>query len=840
MAEVERIEAAIRSNPTNGTNWPERAEVARRYYNALQAAGFELQNVGLMVISYTVLTIEQYRPLIERRFDEQFLRMRQMHRWRDELGPDAWGWIEVVAPRVKTLTVREHSTIEVVYHVGKIPLESGARFRFGPNWVFNSSPVQFTRDKLAGYTTLRSSDLEVSFATAMEYWHSVYGSLYPPGAPEPVVTVTTGRLTEGDTVTFTLGDTSGGGPGLLLPSSTTDSFNLRFEVDPEGKGQNWMVVGEPRFELRGVKAHHVRAIAPTTIRPGERFSVRASVEDRYFNRAVGGPARLVLLLDGEEIARTAAIRSDAAVFHFDGLSLPASRTAPVTYEVHDTSGTIRGRSNPVHVIGPEEPHVFWGDLHSHEGYTDGAGTAEWLMNYASKVSFLDFAALTGHAQQMSELYQRDVQRVTESYNDPPNFVTFKAYEWTMPYSQGGHHNVFYRDAGRRIIPLYVAPNLPELYRLQREVNKPDNVLIIPHCHEPGDWNFTDTAMERLVEIYSMHGSFEWFGQRYLRQGYHMGLIASSDDHTGHPGNNPVSKSQRGGVAAVFAGEKTRTAIFDSLVDRRVYGSSGARVYLTTEVEGAPMGSEIVIERSDPPALRVKGFVSGTAPIARVTAVLNGKDAQELNLLAPQPPSDTSDRAAIRVMVTNTSDPGGDLDRVLPPLAKQFWWGRILLGTTPITAITPLGLDGPSDAFRLAGDRQVDFVCVVTGDQDGVLIELDRWNPEDILTVEIYATDRLTGNDERWEQPLWGERPMNSVARHRIPLTALAEGAQRRAIDERSSVLVERVGSDLSHWREFSFTLSEGVSTTDENYVYVRVQQIDDQVAWTSPVWVRWR
>jgi len=31
-----------------------------------------------------------------------------------------------------------------------------------------------------------------------------------------------------------------------------------------------------------------------------------------------------------------------------------------------------------------------------------------------------------------------------------------------------------------------------------------------------------------------------------------------------------------------------------------------------------------------------------------------------------------------------------------------------------------------------------------------------------------------------------------------------------------------------------------VRPDDENYVYVRVQQIDDQVVWSSPVWISWR
>jgi hypothetical protein len=420
-------------------------------------------------------------------------------------------------------------------------------------------------------------------------------------------------------------------------------------------------------------------------------------------------------------------------------------------------------------------------------------------------------------------------------------VTFKSYEWTMLYPQGGHHNVFYRSPDLRIIPTYEAKNLPELYRLQREVNDPNDVLIVPHCHEPGDWNITDPTMERLVEIYSMHGSFEWFGRRFLKMGYHTGLIAASDDHSGHPGNNPVMKSQRGGLAAVFADSRTRDSIFDGLVARRAYGTSGARIYLSTEVEGAPMGAEVVVDRFGEPTLEISGFVSGTAPIARITAVLNGEDADQIDLLAGDGGSAGAPlRAAVRIAVTNDSDPGGPPDRVRPPLDKQFWWGRIMLGESRIATITPLGIDGPTDSFRQTSDRGVDFSCVVTSDQDGVLIEMADWLPEDTLTVEVFSADQLTGDDERWPQPLWGERAMRGVAKHWTTLADLDRGAQRRPIDDRSSLLIERVATYPDSWREFRFRLAEGVLPDAENHVYVRVQQIDDQVAWSSPTWVRWR
>ena len=42
----------------------------------------------------------------------------------------------------------------------------------------------------------------------------------------------------------------------------------------------------------------------------------------------------------------------------------------------------------------------------------------------------------------------------------------------------------------------------------------EDVLIVPHAHQAGDWRLSDPEMERLIEIQSTHGTFEWFGNYY--------------------------------------------------------------------------------------------------------------------------------------------------------------------------------------------------------------------------------------------------------------------------------------------------------------------------------------
>ncbi len=855
MGRVAQTEASMRENRTDKTNFEERANVARMYYNALQSEGYLVPGFALIITnalqSYSGVPDEAFGGFAWY-FDNSFLALCKQHSFERELGPNALGRLEIDAP--KDLTVREYTTIVATYRVGKVHLKPGARIRFGGNWQNDMSPIQFTRAKRMGYTTVRSGNPSAKFASGMDLWPGLFGSLPPPGFPKPKLTLLEGELKTGDTVTFVLGDTSGGGPGLLLQSGAIDAFNLRFEIDPDGTDQ-WIPVAEPMFVVKGSAPHHIRVVAPTTVRPGQKFSVRACVEDRYGNRAVGPPRSLRLFFDGEELASTRSVKSDKAVFHFDGLGLSGGQLTPVVYEVQDGSETLYGVSNPVHLIGPDEAHVYWGDLHAHEGFTDGAGTAEWVMDYAKNVAFLDYCTLTGHDLMMSELHQREVQRVTNAYHEPHNFVTFKSYEWSMLYIFGGHHNVYYLDTTQRVIPTNEARSLPDLYRMQREINSPDKVLIIPHCHEPADWHFTDAQMERLVEIYSMHGTFEWFGERYLRQGYHLGLIAASDDHSGHPGNSPARKNQKGGLAAVFAGELTREAVFDGLKRRSVYGTSLARIYLKTMVEGAAMGEEIEVARKATPSIEVKGMVSGTAPIARIVVVLNGHEAEVLDLLADNddarksagyagtsrqgPYSIRGGEAAIRVMITNTTDPGGDA--VLPPLERETWWGRITLGKTLISDMVPIGLDGPGDTFVRTGSKRVDFACTMKGDKDGALIKLAGWTPDDTLKIQIFSAPLELRRHVTWPLPLWGDNVTTPVETFKIPLGELGDGGQSLSFSERGSLTVERVANEnLSPYQDFDILLTENVKPDGENYVYVRVEQIDGEAAWSSPVWVTWK
>jgi hypothetical protein len=122
----------------------------------------------------------------------------------------------------------------------------------------------------------------------------------------------------------------------------------------------------------------------------------------------------------------------------------------------------------------------------------------------------------------------------------------------------------------------------------------------------------------------------------LGAGYRPGVIGGSDCHAGHPGHTDWLRHTRAywcGLAAVYARELTREAIWEALLARRCYATSGPRVIVGLRAGDAWMGAEVPIAAMPKRARKRAGAagerifdleVVGTAPLKRVTLIKNGQ------------------------------------------------------------------------------------------------------------------------------------------------------------------------------------------------------------------------
>ncbi len=314
----------------------------------------------------------------------------------------------------------------------------------------------------------------------------------------------------------------------------------------------------------------------------------------------------------------------------------------------------------------ERLEIYFGDLHAHSIYSDATSDVdEFFHRYRDGYGY-DFATLTDHDYldgielSLSEL--KMIWNHSDRMTVPGRFVALYGYEWTSPaiaeHAQEGdavgegHRHILYADQTRPLIS-YGEESANTGRKLLARLKGSNALVILHHTSWSGtDWDAHDEELQRLIEVCSTHGRFEYPGNQPigyrrdhihqdrfvldgLARGYRLGFVGGSDSHglrwhgaemAGRDSSISAGTrvgwkedAYRTGMTAVFAPELTREAILKALYHRRCYATSGVPIVLDFRINDHLMGSDI----------RVAGFphltcaVVGTAPIRSVDIVRSG-------------------------------------------------------------------------------------------------------------------------------------------------------------------------------------------------------------------------
>ncbi len=376
-------------------------------------------------------------------------------------------------------------------------------------------------------------------------------------------------------------------------------------------------------------ARQLAAIAPSLVEAGEPFSLTLVALDEFGNRDVGYLGAVGVTFDGERSVRVLGPR-DGGVGVVEGLAARDPGFAVATVEELDVpQRALAARSNPIRVVERAAgERVLWGDLHFRTGSGaggrsfaplgrpsgDGRGnltTLEGAFAYARDVARLDFAGATEVVGPlMTESVWSACAGIVAAMDDPPRFTALAGLQWAdrlllVPAGAalpgGGRDRPGPPPAGveaavgglLRAGGLHVS--LRAAVPAEVEATGTPAVLEIDSGLTPRD------PLDRRPEALEP-------GARWLRAGGPpVALVAGSAGSWGRAGVDARTglEPDAGGLTAVRARGNGGEAILDALRRGRAWATSGARMWLRFERQGA----RLLVE------------AAGTAPLLRVDLVV---------------------------------------------------------------------------------------------------------------------------------------------------------------------------------------------------------------------------
>lgn len=638
------------------------------------------------------------------------------------------------------------------------------------------------------------------------------------------VTLEQGRLAPGDKVYFDLG----GPQGVRMQHYQENLFNFRLVITRNEKVLGY--AGDAIMKITGGALARLRVQAPATVKAGEPFPVEILPQDEWGSQAKNSGGLTFRVVSGD--VEGADFRYDAELLHYVARQVTAKKEGVLRIGVQTSDGRYRGLSNPVWVERDPVRRVWFGDVHQHTYLHDGRGVFEELYLYGRRVGLLDFGAVTPHHMPMSvtgpQFYLEGrrfpsenwpaLMKATKLMNGWKGFVSILGYEYSVGTNIGGHHNVLYNaDEAKTSMQLDPKePSAPVAKMLKTLQLARVPTLVIPHIGGgPPDWSHsTDPRMERLFEIASVHGTFEESFQKHLESGQRLAASAAGDTHTtamgnAYPGLIYVNSN---GLTGVYAQGKTRNDIWTAMYDRRTFAVSGNnRALVDFRVNGEPMGGDL--QRGATEA-RLEARLSATAPILRVELLKNNR-------------------------VIHTATPARNRGRILRVVwGDNFYQRRAAEGMRAgwlkpeggrLRLVRTVHLDQAFEQVRQEDGGIAWTTAAVSNDRDGFLADISELTGD--LVFHLDDSDTM------------------GLFEVRVPLAELKRegyfawskpGRQGHAYMEKMGVKpaffleCELVNPEAS--MDLNLTFDDRAPVKPGDFWYVRMEQLDTNKAWSSPVW----
>ena len=259
-------------------------------------------------------------------------------------------------------------------------------------------------------------------------------------------------------------------------------------------------------------------------------------------------------------------------------------------------------------------------------------------------------------------------------------------------------------------------------------------------------------------------------------------------------------------------------------ERRTYATTGDRIILDVTVNDTPMG-----QRAEYAETRaVSGRAIGTAPIASITLLKNDEPIWSETYGLDAGGGRPADVEEWLLSFTSDATPRHPGDA---PRGWRHWRGDLRVRGAALTGVTATDFVNPTTQALEPEGNGARFATHTRGDASSIRLTLTDIRPDASLLINLDAA-RETGSAPPFFRP-----PADIEAEEvRLPLhtsgitrTLPAEGYP----DDR--IMLRRLIRNGP--RDVTFSYTDEDEPRQGDYYYVRVVQVNDAMAWSSPVWV---
>ena len=448
-----------------------------------------------------------------------------------------------------------------------------------------------------------------------------------------IIDIIDGYLNPGDQIVIRLGDRRWGARGTRVQTFAERDLRWRFYIDPVGTSRFAPIQADVALEIVAGAVHRLQVVSPRLLRSDVPFTVYVHAEDIWgnVNMNLSGFSVVVRLERSDNVVlekESALPEKGWSSVKFTGLRLPSEGSYSINAILKDAEGrTLTTAESPITVSSAlSVPKIFFGDLHVHSDDTVGTEDSTYNFTYGRDIAGLDVLGYTANDFQITKAQWEATTQLIQQLNKPGEFVIFPGTEWCGNSAAGGDHNVVFladpstqppefpidrhgnvarsfewsEDGPKDLVP--GAWPLDEVYATYAA--DAETHLMIPHVggrrcniawHHP--------RLERLVEIGSAWGQFEWLLRDAVRRGWKFGVCANSDEHRGRCGGGVPGTAvfgTRGGLTGIIAPSLDRETVARALRARHTFATTGPRlVGLVSTEDGYLQGDEFEATSSKP-------------------------------------------------------------------------------------------------------------------------------------------------------------------------------------------------------------------------------------------------